>query len=176
MKKFITLLLALISTSVFAEDCFERDAFTYIQIGGGAAFIGQDTQSFPALAFGRRYCTPCSAIDVSLHFAPGDHGTFLFSAPRVMYLHYIDNFYVGGGLSWSGFQGAKQSRDYYGEREGTRQVFMGVAGELAVGYEFCRDLCIRPFVQLSVTQPVFACQRRGTYPTPQIVGYLGAGF
>lgn len=189
MKKNLILLLLFFSSSLFAEcepqraECesrlLGREMFTYVEIGGAALFVGQKSETSPAIGIGRRYCTPYSAIDVSFHILPGDNGVFLYSTPRILYLHYFEpeafnSLYAGGGLSYSGMKGAKQ-KDSEGEKI-ERKSFNGVAAELVLGYEFCRQSYLRPFAQITLTQALIATNRKGDFPSPAIAAYLGAGF
>jgi len=183
MKIYLSILLSLITftTFVYNEEPFFlcRETFSYVQMGAGATFIGQGSQAAPSIALGRRYSTPNSALDISFQISSGDKGVCFYSAPRVLYLAYfspnrVNSFYAGGGLSWSGFLGENRRKDNIGRDKQTQKCH-GIAGELALGCEFCRTQIIRPFAQINITQALFPSSRRGSFPSPSIVAYLGAG-
>lgn len=122
--------------------CGDKHSFNYLKMGAG--YVNNCSTGFgPLLGIGRRYERGNSAIDVSINFA-GNNKNIYYSIPKIMHLRYItpsesSSLYFGGGLSLGGVAGKSRG-------------FVGLMGEIALGYEMNRDQAIRTFVEFDFSQ------------------------
>ena len=102
----------------------KKDIFTYFKVGIADPRSDQGAVLVPGFGLGWRAISGASALDVSLSLHAGgrQHG-YLFTLPKVNYLHYLrpvadSSMYFGGGLAYGGMR-----------------HFVGLIPNLAVGYE-----------------------------------------
>lgn len=151
------------------EGCGNKHSFTYIKMGAG--HVNTAATGFgPALGIGRRYERGDFAIDISINLA-GNNKNLYYSIPKMMYLRYLtpcetNSLYYGGGLSFGGMASKSKSKN-----------FVGLMGELALGYEMNRDQAIRTFVELDVSQGIipFNYNHKLSY-NPALSLAFGVGF
>lgn len=182
-KIFITLFVTAISfVSVYANPSACQDSecsnpscttvgmgFNYIKLGGGFLPNGSDYTAGPSMGLGRRFQFGSKAVDISFNWTAASRNYYL-SLPKIMHLHYFTpnsdaSIYVGGGLSY----GITRNR-------GKRKNFNGIAGELAVGYEFHRCSPLRTFAELNLSQGLLPLSSNHQISAPTFSFALGVGF
>ena len=140
-----------------------KNTFTYLKIGAADPRAEKSEVIIPGIGLGWRTVAGAGALDLSVSFSGGESNNFLFTLPKVNYLHYLtpasdSSMYLGGGLAYGGMK-----------------RFVGLIPNLAIGYEINRHQNWRGFTQLDISQPAIAAGgkvRQG----PALELSIGGGF
>lgn len=158
------------------EKSSAKKSFTYLRMGiadSQPVNTIDNVNIVPGLGIGYRYMLGASAIDVSASYsqrptaaAEGQQQAHFYTAPKVNYLYYVGNLYLGGGVAWGGLV-TKDQRE-----------FTGAVSNASLGYEFTRTAAVRTFAQLDVSQPIpgAALTQVGDFPGPFAEFSVGVGF
>lgn len=189
-RSLFGLLFLLVTASGFCQEPWEHSDYSesdscskissaqplnYVRLGAGKVTPNSHSDIGPSIHLGRRYELDDSAIDISINWAHSEGANGyrkhdFVSFPKILYLYYhepqCDNsWFYGPGLSWAWLKRDRHDKE-----------FTGICLEGAVGYEFKRYSDIRTIIQLDVSQPLLAADKKGGIPGPVITCSAGVGF
>jgi hypothetical protein len=163
------------------EKVLPKKSFGYLRMGVSDTNLNhKDITLHPGFGAGYRLVAGSSAIDLSASFNrrksiadAGKEETLHYTVPKADYLYYFSgnsntSLYAGAGLAWGGVQTKKI--------DGSKNNFVGLISNIALGYELNRSGTIRTFAQLDVSQPAIAAVKDGAFPKAFAEFSLGAGF
>lgn len=163
------------------EKIVSKKSFGYLRMGVSDTDLNRkDITMLPGFGVGYRLVAGSSAIDLSASFNrlksvvdAGKEETFHYALPKADYLYYFSSnsntsLYAGAGLAWGGVQTKKI--------DGSKNTFIGLIPNVALGYELNRSGTIRTFAQLDVSRPAIAAVKDGAFPKAFAEFTLGAGF
>lgn len=182
---FVSAVASLSATAEYYEPEYEIKQYEshnpgnlyQIKLGAGVARSGQDNSSMPLISIGKRYEVGDAAIEISTawgnHKTDSGYKTTFFSIPKIMYIAFLNptsqhSFYYGAGFSW----GSVETRAP--EPFIDRSYFRGIFAEGTIGYELHRTTAIRTMIELSLSQPLVANNKRGSHPGP--TGFMSLTF
>jgi hypothetical protein len=149
----------------------DKQGFVYLRFEATEEDLTHPNALLPGLGFGYRRLEGNGAADISMSgIGRSEHrsGRFLWTAPKVSYLHYLQpdaekSAYVGGGLAWGGVYSREQR-------------FTGIIPSVAAGYEFARKKTFLGFAEFTVSQPAISLYQQGSIPGPIGEFSTGIGF
>jgi hypothetical protein len=162
-----------------------KQGFFYVRFAAGEHNMAQTSALVPGLGLGYRLMAGDGAADISfsgIGFFEHRNARYFWTAPKASYCHYLTpqaekSLYVGGGLAWGGVRERRwepNDDDYLSDYKDSS--FIGIIPSATIGYEFARRTSFLGFTEFTVSQPLLAVSREGSYPGPIAELSLGVGF